>query len=373
MQCSNPSKLARISGVVNTANAPSPSLSVGTTHDIFFHRLHRGHDGRGQRLDWIRGVDNGLGWELSLMLPDVTPASAAAHEADLDEEGEYGKGRCNPHERVHGGANLGANVDGCVLFKDVAHDDEHNGPYNGRGDNDNTVEECEHSHGEGYPATGAGLDWRTLDAWVEVRNLIGLTGGSCKQLVEYNADRIKVVEALGLGAVCDAVIVVALAEIPQADLVKIVQTQRSGDAVEEGRIGPERCRNDIGEVKADEPDVAEPGDVVRVTDFDDNEEDDCDEEASGGNDAPHAACVGCTSDIGRDVGVIAQRAIRLFASGSLFRIASMLAASEGRQSIDVIEHAHTTRGKAAGDRDLSLKALTGRPDSKQKVMRQILP
>lgn len=49
----------------------------------------------------------------------------------------------------------------------------------------------------------------------------------------------------------DALAVVALAEIPQADLVEIVQPNGAGDRVDEDGIG-DRERDNVGEINLEE-------------------------------------------------------------------------------------------------------------------------
>lgn len=49
----------------------------------------------------------------------------------------------------------------------------------------------------------------------------------------------------------DALTVVALAEVPQTDLVKIVQPDGSGDRVDEDGIGDGE-RDDVGEINLEE-------------------------------------------------------------------------------------------------------------------------
>lgn len=65
----------------------------------------------------------------------------------------------------------------------------------------------------------------------------------------------------------DILVHVTLAKIPQADLIKVVQPDGLGDAVDEARIG-HRGRDDVGQVELEEVDALEDGFWVGVADED---------------------------------------------------------------------------------------------------------
>lgn len=62
-------------------------------------------------------------------------------------------------------------------------------------------------------------------------------------------------------------VVVALAKVPEPDLVEIVQTQGTGDGVHQGQIR-RRLGNDVGQVQLVEVDVAEDTAAIGVSYFD---------------------------------------------------------------------------------------------------------
>ncbi len=70
----------------------------------------------------------------------------------------------------------------------------------------------------------------------------------------------------------DTLPIVAFAEIPQTDLVEIVQTDRLGNAVYEDCVG-DGCRNDIGEFDLEEVGTPDDRIVVDVAYKHENEED----------------------------------------------------------------------------------------------------
>ena len=74
------------------------------------------------------------------------------------------------------------------------------------------------------------------------------------------------------GAVGDALVVVALAEVPQTDLVEVVEPDGAGDTVDEDGIGDGEG-NDVGEIDFEEVGFAEDGLVGEIADADEQEED----------------------------------------------------------------------------------------------------
>lgn len=61
-----------------------------------------------------------------------------------------------------------------------------------------------------------------------------------------------------------AFVVVAFAEVPQADLVEVVKAEGTGEGVDEDGITG-GGGDDVGYVDLEEPGVAEDGFVVRIT------------------------------------------------------------------------------------------------------------
>lgn len=107
------------------------------------------------------------------------------------------------------------------------------------------------------------------------------TGSASKQLTLYYSHWVKPVQCLCWRALRDSLVVVALAVVPQADLVEVVQAERSCNAVDQRGVWYAR-RDDICEVESDEVPV---NGRLGVSDFDENEEDDGEEEEEGGDPA----------------------------------------------------------------------------------------
>ena len=97
------------------------------------------------------------------------------------------------------------------------------------------------------------------------------TGSPREQFTEENLQRIKPVERLGVGAMRDALIVITLAEIPQSNLVKIMQPDRTRNTVDKEGIGHGK-RNDMGEVKSEEVGVADHRLIGNATNADEKQE-----------------------------------------------------------------------------------------------------
>lgn len=86
-----------------------------------------------------------------------------------------------------------------------------------------------------------------------------------QQFVQQNRDRIKPVQRLGVRAGCNAGIVIALAEVPHADLIKVMQTDCPGNTVDEDGIG-NGLRDDVGEVEFQKVGIAKHGFISDVSD-----------------------------------------------------------------------------------------------------------
>lgn len=87
----------------------------------------------------------------------------------------------------------------------------------------------------------------------------------------------------GKGVDVDSLIEIALAKVPETDLIKVVQAEAPSNAVEENGIG-NGDGNDFGDVEAEEVDVCENGPDIGVAYEDKDEEDDGDQVTGGGDD-----------------------------------------------------------------------------------------
>lgn len=109
----------------------------------------------------------------------------------------------------------------------------------------------------------------------------GRTGGAGEKLVQDDLYGVEPVQRLRLGAVCDFTSV-SLAEIPQPNLVEVVQAQCAGYAVDQGRLRY-GLGDYVAQVELHEVDAPHDGfRGGRVADFDEDEEDEGDEEEEGG-------------------------------------------------------------------------------------------
>lgn len=83
--------------------------------------------------------------------------------------------------------------------------------------------------------------------------------------------------------------IVAFTEAPEPDTVKVVQTNRLGNRVDDGCIG-HRFRENVGQVDVDEVDAASDARGTGATNFDEDQEDDGDEQEKGRDQSPcHAS------------------------------------------------------------------------------------
>jgi len=81
-----------------------------------------------------------------------------------------------------------------------------------------------------------------------------LTGCAGKQLIENDGDRVEPVECLGRGTVRYTLSIVTLAEVPQPNLVKVMETKSLGDRVDDTRVWY-RLGDDVCQVEFDEVDA----------------------------------------------------------------------------------------------------------------------
>lgn len=123
-----------------------------------------------------------------------------------------------------------------------------------------------------------------------------LTRRSGEQLITQNLDGVEPVQRLRVRAIRNALALVALTEIPQPNLVEIVQPQCLRNGVDQGKVGHRR-RDDIAEVEADEVPVAQQRLVVCAADLQENEEDDSDEQEEGCDQGEGLACPRCSLEL----------------------------------------------------------------------------
>lgn len=86
-----------------------------------------------------------------------------------------------------------------------------------------------------------------------------------QQLVEQDLHRVEPVQRARGRAVGDALVVVALAEVPQPDLVEIVEAERAREGVDEDDVAGAR-RDDVGQVEGEEVGAADAGLIGCVAD-----------------------------------------------------------------------------------------------------------
>lgn len=118
-----------------------------------------------------------------------------------------------------------------------------------------------------------------------------------EQLAAQDLNGIEPIQRLRVGAIGNAIAVVAFTVAPQADGVEVVQTEGLGDTVDEDRVRDGDGDN-VGEVEEDEVDLAAGPAAAGVAYLDEDEEDDGDEEEEGGDEGPDEAGAGCSFDLG---------------------------------------------------------------------------
>lgn len=105
----------------------------------------------------------------------------------------------------------------------------------------------------------------------QVENIVNVggqrNGGTGKQLVEQDGNWVEPVEGAWAGAVGYALIVITFAEIPEADVVEVVETEGAGEGVDEGEFGGGGGWDYVGKVEAEEVGIADDGSLVDITDY----------------------------------------------------------------------------------------------------------
>jgi hypothetical protein len=89
--------------------------------------------------------------------------------------------------------------------------------------------------------------------------------GARQEFVEQDLDRVEPIERAWSRAMCNAFTVVALAEVPQADLVKIVKAQGTCKGTRKSDVAG-RGRDDVGQVEFVEVGPANNRVVIDVAD-----------------------------------------------------------------------------------------------------------
>ncbi|QSZ31784.1 hypothetical protein DSL72_001353 [Monilinia vaccinii-corymbosi] len=218
----------------------------------------------------------------------IPPRRATAAHGHVDEPGEDRARGADPHKRKHLMANRGADIQAGLRRDDVAEDDEHDGGDDGGRRGQQGGDEGPDGVGARDPARVDGAEGEEDVDEVhdgpgdeeaehdpagdadQAEDLVDLggerDGGAGEELVEQDLDGVEPVESRGLGAEGDAVGVVAFAEVPEADLVEVVEAEGAGERVGERDGGPDGCGDDVGEVETEEPGFSEDGAVVRIAD-----------------------------------------------------------------------------------------------------------
>jgi hypothetical protein len=105
----------------------------------------------------------------------------------------------------------------------------------------------------------------------EIQNVVDIRRqrncGAGKKLIEKDIDGIEPVECFRGRAIGYAFAVVALAEIPQADLVEIVEAEGAGERVDEDCVGGCGCRDYVAEIELEKVGASDYGLFVYIADY----------------------------------------------------------------------------------------------------------
>lgn len=195
----------------------------------------------------------------------------------------------DPHKSQHLGAQLRANIQARLTRHHIPEDGKHNGRDDSRGRRQQGGHESVKRQGQRPPARVPGQHddehgheihdqageeegehemRRDLDEVQDVVDLRGQDdGGAGEELREQDLHGVEPVQGLRRRASGDALAVVALAVVPQADLVEVVQAEGAGDGVHEDEIRVvEGLGVDVGEVEVEEPGGLDDGAGVEVAD-----------------------------------------------------------------------------------------------------------
>ncbi|TGO28498.1 hypothetical protein BPAE_0027g00650 [Botrytis paeoniae] len=197
--------------------------------------------------------------------------------------------RTDPHKRKHLVSDTRANIQARLTRHRIFENDKHNRCDNHRGGDEKRRDKRPDGVEAGYPTRVDGEEGEediaethddagdeeaehdvTSDA-DETEDIVYFSGESdgCagEEFIEEDIDGVEPVEVSGGGASGDAFIVVAFAEIPEADLVEIVEAEGSGERVLQGDAAADGFGNDVCEVESEEPGIADDGTVVYIADY----------------------------------------------------------------------------------------------------------
>lgn len=91
------------------------------------------------------------------------------------------------------------------------------------------------------------------------------TSSAREQFTQEDTQRVEPVQRLGFGTMRDAFIVIALAEIPESNLVEIMQPDRPGNTVDQKGIGNGHG-DDMGQIEPHEVGLAHDGTIGDISD-----------------------------------------------------------------------------------------------------------
>ncbi|TGO48473.1 hypothetical protein BCON_0239g00090 [Botryotinia convoluta] len=196
-------------------------------------------------------------------------------------------GSTYPHKRKHLGSHTRANIQARLTRHRIAENDKHNRCDNRRGGDEKRRDESPNGVEPGNPTRVDGEEGEedvtethndtgdeeaehdvTSDA-DETEDIVYFSGESngCagEEFIEEDIDGVEPVEVSGGGAGGDAFIVVAFAEIPEADLVEIVEAEGTGERVLQCDAAADGFGNDVCEVESEKPGIADDGTVVYIS------------------------------------------------------------------------------------------------------------
>lgn len=197
---------------------------------------------------------------------EVSSAGAAASHSGVEDERDKCEPGGDPHEK-HAGSHVRINIKRRLCGGGIFEDEADHGSNDTPNQYDQEGQERDQGHRQSPPPgedgdggkkdhnegdDGAGKKKGKHDVGADLEDTKDLSnfGGQCyggpgEKLVQNDFDWVEPVVALGAGASCDAFIVVALTEVPQARLVEVVEADATGDGVDELGI-LNGSRDDVG-------------------------------------------------------------------------------------------------------------------------------
>ncbi|TGO81313.1 hypothetical protein BPOR_1212g00020 [Botrytis porri] len=198
-------------------------------------------------------------------------------------------GSPDPHKRKHLSSDAGANIQPRLTRHRISENDKHNRGDNRSGgdqkrrnkspdgveardpsriDGEEGEEDIAETHNNTRDEEAEQDVTRNADETEDIVYLGGESNGCAgEKFIEQDIDGVEPVEVFGGGARGDTFIVVAFAEIPETDLVEIVEAEGSGERVLQGDAAANGFGYDVGEVESEEPGIADDGSVVYVADY----------------------------------------------------------------------------------------------------------